>query len=868
MTVILIKLKFICKFIVYMFDESGIICVKWGIAINRREDFNMKKLLLFAALVIFTLATLNGCGLFDSEPTTEIVILHTNDTHGRIVGDGEYVIGIDRIAAIRANTPNSILLDAGDTLHGLPIATINGGADIAELMKAAGYRAMGVGNHEFNYGWERLTELREIADFPFLASNVSINGNVLLDDTFLIEVDGVKIGLFGITTEATSYSAMPAFVKDISFGDPVQTAQTRSDYLRSQGAHLIIALCHLGDTQYDGTLSTDLAEAVPSIDVIIDGHSHTTLPEGQTVNGVLIAQTGDHGSKLGKIVVAFEKGEITSKKASLISVEEAMETDPDEEVSALLSSIMGKIDIILNEPVGESLADMSSERSPGVRTQEMPLGSLVADAYRIAADADIAIANGGDIRADIASGVVTKGDVISVLPFGNTLMVKEITPAVLYEALENGVSGIVTDSENNIDFEQSSQGRFPQISGFSFVYNPTAPVGERIVSITLDDGQELLPDDDTTTITLAGSNYVMTGGDEYYMLAELPVLRELGSADEALTNYIRTNAPVDNPESGRIMTLEEWLILRGSTIVLYTSMKDSLIDSLVTAFNEHYSYIEIDARIAGAGTLMERIKSEHEDGEILADIIWTSEIPDFYSMKDDDLLLQYEPEGADDIINPLINTGGYFYPARLGTMGIAYNTDLIDTSPEKWSDLLGADYTDSFAIANPNTSGTALMSVVLLDHEFGEEFFRNLRDNGAFIGQGSSQVIEAVAKGELAACLAVDYIAYDLIDNGAPMALAYPQEMLVIPSPVAIFDSSHNIDAAEKFVDFLLSEEAQQIIAGIGTLPVRDVVPMADLYRGIPSVNEAMERAIELRDTDMMKIRFDLIANFMAIMES
>ena len=515
--------------------------------------WKMKKRLSLVTIAALLLVVLTGCGLFDSKPTAEIVILHTNDTHGRVVGDDEYIIGIDRIAAIHRSMPNSILVDAGDALHGLPLATINAGWDIVNLMHHAGYDAMVIGNHEFNYGQQRLLDLQDFARFPFLASNVLMNGSHFLDDTEIIEIDGVKIGLFGVITEATTHSAMPDFVRGLDFTDPVETARIKTEYLRGQGVHVVVALCHLGDTPHSGTLSTELASQVPEIDVIIDGHSHTELPSGLLENGVLIAQTGDHGSNLGKVTISIEKGEIISKTATLISLEEASKTEPDEATSNMLASIMQKIDLILSVAVGESSVLMSSERSPGIRTQEMPLGSLVADAYRFASDAEIAIANGGDIRADLPSGVITMGDVISVLPFGNTLMVKDITPAVLFEVLENGVSGIVVNDDFTIDYEQSPQGRFPQISGFSFTYDPSAPVGNRVQSVTLDDGRELSPDDNTTTISLASSNYLMTGGDEYTMLEDIPVSRELGSADEALAEYIRKHTPVNTPSEGRIM---------------------------------------------------------------------------------------------------------------------------------------------------------------------------------------------------------------------------------------------------------------------------------------------------------------------------
>ncbi|MCL2033125.1 MAG: bifunctional metallophosphatase/5'-nucleotidase [Oscillospiraceae bacterium] len=514
-----------------------------------------KKYRILHILLILTLlsSALAGCVKFPgTAPTAEIVIFHTNDTHGRVLGNDEDIIGIDRIASIHKETPGSILLDAGDTLHGLPVATLSRGADIAVLMKAAGYSAMTVGNHEFHYGWERLEELRAAAGFPFLAANVTKDGSLLLDDAVIIEVSGVLLGIFGLTTEATAHLAMPGYVSGLVFEDPVTVARDMVGLLREQGAHVIVAVCHLGSDPDAGTLSTQLAREASGIDVIIDGHSHTELPEGITENGALIVQAGNHGNNLGKMVIAVENGEITSKTASLIGFEETRGTAPDETVAAMLSDITANLEALLGKPVGESKALMSSERAPGLRTQEMPLGSLVADAYRQAADADIAIANGGDIRADILPGVITNGDIISVLPFGNTLMVKTVTPALLREILENGVSGIITDENGNIDHEQSAQGRFLQISGFSFRYYPAAAAGERIRSITLDDGSPLSLDDDETRITLAGSSYVMTGGDYYTMLGGLPIDYELGAADEALAEYVKRHSPLFAPGTGRI----------------------------------------------------------------------------------------------------------------------------------------------------------------------------------------------------------------------------------------------------------------------------------------------------------------------------
>jgi 5'-nucleotidase len=283
------------------------------------------------------------------------------------------------------------------------------------------------------------------------------------------------------------------------------------------------------------------------------------LQEGLLENGVLIAQAGEYRNNLGKVTITLENGRVMSKTASLINFEEAqkMAPNPDEAVAAKLSEIMAGMDGILKVLVGRSSDGMSGARAPGLRTQEMPLGSLVADAYREAAEADLAVANGGDVRADLAQGAITNGDIISILPFSNTLMVKTVTPAVLRQALENGVSGVILDERGNIDHEKSEQGKYLQVSGFSFAYDPAAPVGERVVSITLDDGAELSLSDNETRFSLVGTNFVMGGNEHYTMLGELPVTRELGAADEALAEYFRNHSPVAAPKEGRITVIQE-----------------------------------------------------------------------------------------------------------------------------------------------------------------------------------------------------------------------------------------------------------------------------------------------------------------------
>ncbi len=300
--------------------------------------------------------------------------------------------------------------------------------------------------------------------------------------------------------------------------------------------------------------------------------------------------------------------------------------------------------------------------------------------------------------------------------------------------------------------------------------------------------------------------------------------------------------------------------------ILYTSMKESLIGKLRDGFVKKNPGISMDYQSAGAGKLMAKIAAERESGKILADVLWTSEVPDFYNMKKEGLLEKYVSPASKEILNPFKDFDGSFTPARLGTLGIAYNTKQIKKAPASWKDLFQKEYKGAFGIANPALSGTSYMSVALLAKQFGWEYFEQLRANGAKIGKGSGQVIDDTASGELAASLAVDYITNDKIEKGANLALVYPPEMLVVPSPVAIIKNTPNLSAAKKFVDYLLSKEAQTIIAAEGTLPVRADVETPAQFK-LPKAADAIKRSIPIDYMELMAQKETLIKKFMDIMQ-
>lgn len=506
-----------------------------------------------------------GAGAEDT--TAEVVIYHTNDTHGYLSGDGESIVGIDTVAGLKESTPGSILVDAGDATQGLPLASLTKGADVIELMNLAGYDLMTAGNHEFDFGTEQFLSNVALADFPILAANIYREGQPLLQDVqegnngchTVIQRDGVKIGFFGLTTVETATSTNPAGIADLEFEDEVETAKKEIDELEAEDVDVIIAVCHLGNTDASCT-SVDLAEAMTGeyqdkIDVIIDGHSHTV--ENDETNGILIVQTGSGMTGVGKLTLDVSGEDVTATE-ELLTAEDLADVTPDAAVTEKLSEIEASQAELLEETVGSTDTTLWAGQIGVVaitRLVETNYGDFTADAFRDAAetfmqnaggeDADlpvVAVENGGGIRAGVTNGDITMGDLISAFPFSNTLYMKKVTPQILYEAME--VSGTALDGqdkETGMLLQQTNSGGFLQISGFTVVFDPDGETGQKVTSITLDGQTEPLDrNDNTTEIIMVSNNYIMSGGSDYTMLGELPKYGEAGGELETVQAYLES----------------------------------------------------------------------------------------------------------------------------------------------------------------------------------------------------------------------------------------------------------------------------------------------------------------------------------------
>lgn len=459
-----------------------------------------------------------------------LTILHTNDFHARFEPiskydgpcgaedntAGECFGGSARlmtaIAEARERAGNSILVDGGDQFQGTLFYTQYKGTLAAEMMNQMGYDAMTVGNHEFDDGPEVLRGFMDAVEFPVLMSNADVSGEPLLADKLakstVIEKGGEKIGLIGLTPEDTHELASPG--DKITFSDPVAAVQGEVDKLTAEGVNKIIVLSHSG---YG--VDQKVAAETTGVDVIVGGHTNTLLsntderaegPYPTMVGETAIVQAYAYGKFLGELNVTFDdEGNITKAEGEPLIMDAAV--TEDQPTVDRIAEAAKPLEEIRNRVVAETAEAIDGERG-NCRAQECSMGNLVADAMldRVKDQGiDVAIANSGGLRASIDAGEVTMGEVLTVLPFQNTLSTFQVTGAQLIEALENGVSQ-----------HEEQAGRFPQVAGMSFAFDPKAEVGSRISDVMVA-GE---PIDLEKTYGAVSNNYVRNGGDGYAMFKD------------------------------------------------------------------------------------------------------------------------------------------------------------------------------------------------------------------------------------------------------------------------------------------------------------------------------------------------------------
>ncbi len=497
-----------------------------------------------------------------------ITILHTNDFHDRFEpisrfdsgcseednAEGKCFGGAARVAtaieAAKARHDNWLLVDAGDQFQGTLFFQFYGGDVQAELMNALGYDAMAVGNHEFNNGPEGLARFVEQVDFPVLMSNADFSGegtlSGLIEKSVVIEKAGERIGIIGVTPTNNDELSSPG--PNITFTDPSPAIQAEVDRMTEDGINKIIVLSHSGFG-----VDNVIAVNTTGVDLIVGGHTNTLLSnteEGATgpypfeTNGVPIVQAYAYGKYLGELVMTFDdEGNLISAEGNPILLDASVEEDPD--IKARIAELAGPLEEIRSEVVAEAAAPIEGDRSV-CRVEECPMGNLVADSMleRVKDQGiQIAFANSGGIRASIDGGPVTKGEVLTVLPFQNTLSTFEAKGSTLLAALENGVSQV-----------EDVAGRFPQVAGMTYKWDPAAEPGSRIVEVMVGDA----PLDPEATYGVVTNNYVRNGGDGYKMFeTEGMNAYDFGpDLADVLAEYMAEIGPVNPMVEGRISKVE------------------------------------------------------------------------------------------------------------------------------------------------------------------------------------------------------------------------------------------------------------------------------------------------------------------------
>lgn len=526
-----------------------------------------------SAAMIFSMVGFSKPAFGEEKKSADVVltVVHTNDTHSRIE-EGKAEIGFAEMAAqvdkMRKDNKNLILLDAGDTFHGLPVATVVKGDSIAKAMNVMGYDAMTAGNHDFNYGYDRLKEIEKTLKFPILSANVKTKDSKDAFKPYMIkEVKGIKVGIFGLSTPETATKTNPKNVEGVTFENPIETSKKMVQELKKENVDMIIALGHIGLDENSEFTSKKIIEAVDGIDLFIDGHSHTLLKDGMVVKNTLIAQTGNYGQNLGVVEIGFKDKKIVDKKASLITKNDVkpavvppadndkkpekdqikaepagkMYLEPNKAVLESIKKSKDEMKSVTGQVIGKTTVELEGKRE-NVRSRETNLGNLLADAMKEETKADLAITNGGGIRDSIDVGDITKEEVLKVLPFGSYIITKEVKGEDLVKVLEHA-----TDAYPNVE------GKFPQVSGITFKIDMSKEKGSRVADIMVN-GQKL---DLNKTYVVATSDFIANGGDGYPVFKTAKLLNEFGGQDEVLMNYLKKHNPVAPKDGERVIVINQ-----------------------------------------------------------------------------------------------------------------------------------------------------------------------------------------------------------------------------------------------------------------------------------------------------------------------
>ncbi len=469
----------------------------------------------------------------------DFTILHSNDVYEIQPVKRGKLGGAARVATLAKQLDNGTLVITfgGDAFSPSIMSSLMKGEQMVATFNKLGVDYAVFGNHEFDFGPEVAEQRVKESNFPWLSSNLldkrtgkPLAGGV---EFALTEINGVKVGFIGLIDD---WLELTSPGENAEYVDYVAVGRDLARKLKAEGAEIVIALTHM-DMAHD----EELAAKVPEIDLILGGHDHSGM--FKVVNGTLIFKAKSDWRDVGYLKVYNIPGQKPVVFLEVIPVTDKIPEDP--EMAQLVNKYVQALDKELNVPIGETKVPLDARRKT-VRTMESNIGDLVADAMREYTGADVAIANGGGIRTDsvYGPGQLTRKDILSILPFGNVVISVKVSGTDLKAALENGVSQV-----------ERVKGRFPQVSGITFTYDPTAEPGKRVKEVYVKDQ----PLDPNKTYVVAINDYMGRGGDGYTMFKDAPRVIDERSGlllANVVIDYIQKHSPVAPEVEGRIKTVK------------------------------------------------------------------------------------------------------------------------------------------------------------------------------------------------------------------------------------------------------------------------------------------------------------------------
>ena len=538
--------------------------------------------------ILFIVLSLCGCQK-QQKQTEDIYIVFTSDVHCGFEDNLTWPSLKAYVNSLKKEHNDVLLVDCGDYLQGGTYGTLSKGQYVVDLMNQMGYDIITIGNHEFDYGVDRLAEMMKQLDAEIILSNVKYSGNRenIFKDTpeyAIRELNGVKVGFVGILTPLTPTSSTPSYfeedgklVYDFYSGDNGQElydkVQEVVDEVRKQGAKYVVALSHMGSSaKVDAFTSIAMIANTEGIDVVFDGHSHSIITEDKYPNkkgeDVIMCSAGTKLQDVGTLIIDTE-GNMTTMLMSEYA-------DKDQDTINKLQEIDEKLNVLLSEKVAESDFDLAITDEEGIRmarTREVNLGDLFADAFRYATNAQIGFVNGGGVRATIKAGEITYGDLLEASPFQNTLGSAYATGQQILDFLE--YNSMAVEKIYKLDGKAvGEKGSFSQVSGLKYTIDTSVESAvmldennmfkgfssddRRVKDVYVLEGDEYVPIDKDKTYVVGSSSYILfEPGDGNNILNDCETIIREGMIDiEAIVDYVKQFGVEQYRTTGDRITVE------------------------------------------------------------------------------------------------------------------------------------------------------------------------------------------------------------------------------------------------------------------------------------------------------------------------